>query len=129
MSFELTSKDYLEYMQNAAALINSNKDYISELDAATGDGDHWANMNLGFTRIVESSAELETLDLISLFKKIGMLMMTTIGGSSGVLYGSGYIRAAKELDNISVIDQKTLAKVLVAMVMKEFVNEGSPNLG
>ena len=45
MGFSLTSREFAEYLKRTAAKIAENKDYITELDAATGDGDHWANMN------------------------------------------------------------------------------------
>lgn len=115
MGFQLNSKDYLDYICNVAKIINDNKDYITELDATTGDGDHWANMNMGFQKIVESINELKDLDLSSLLQKIGMIMMTTIGGSSGVLYGSGYIKAAKELKSSDVLDRYSLSAMLQAM--------------
>ena len=48
----ITSDDYVAYLNRAAAVIRDSKDYISGLDAATGDGDHWANLNLGFEAII-----------------------------------------------------------------------------
>ena len=85
MGFILTSEDYVAYIQNAAKRIHENGDYISQLDAATGDGDHWANINLGFENLVAASDELKQLPIDGAFKKIGMLMMSKIGGSSGIL--------------------------------------------
>lgn len=116
MSFQLTSKDYVAYINETAKLIASKKDYISDLDAATGDGDHWANINMGFEKLVSSGDELSSLSVSDMFKKIGMLMMATIGGSSGVLYGSAYIAAAKALVGQEYIDDKNLCDVLEAMV-------------
>ena len=51
MGFSLTSREFAEYLKRTAAKIAENKDYITELDAATGDGDHWANMNAGFSKL------------------------------------------------------------------------------
>lgn len=48
MALQLTSKDYVEYIKRAYELIHANGDYITELDSATGDGDHWSNINMGF---------------------------------------------------------------------------------
>jgi dihydroxyacetone kinase-like protein len=116
LTFQLTSKDYVEYIKEAAALIAENKDYISGLDAATGDGDHWANINMGFEKLVSSGEELSALSVAEMFKKIGMLMMATIGGSSGVLYGSAYIAGSKVLNGQEFIDDSNLCPVLDAMV-------------
>ena len=46
---DITAGKYVDYLKKVTAKIASEKDYITELDAATGDGDHWANMNTGFT--------------------------------------------------------------------------------
>ncbi|NCB30103.1 MAG: dihydroxyacetone kinase subunit L [Clostridia bacterium] len=110
------SNDYAQYCVRAAKLIETENDYISELDAATGDGDHWANLNMGFQKLVECQDELARMPLCEMFKKIGMLMMSTIGGSSGVLYGSGYISAAKAIGDREAMDVPALSAVLLAML-------------
>ena len=96
MGFILTSSDYVDYIVNTARLIRENGEYISELDAATGDGDHWANLNLGFESLVAAGDELRRMPIDAAFRKIGMLMMSKIGGSSGILYGGGYMSASKK---------------------------------
>ena len=83
----ITSDDYVAYLNRAAAVIRDSKDYISGLDAATGDGDHWANLNLGFEAIILAGEKLRKLPIDEVFKQIGMLMMSRVGGSSGILYG------------------------------------------
>ncbi|MFA6505917.1 MAG: dihydroxyacetone kinase subunit DhaL [Treponemataceae bacterium] len=111
---QITSKQYMDYIAVVTKKIEASKDYVSQLDAITGDGDHWANMNMGFQKLVESRAELEALPLGDLFKKIGMLIMSTVGGSSGVLYGSAYIGAAKTIGSAQVMDINLLCAVLDA---------------
>lgn len=104
----------MDYIVTVAKKIEASKDYVSELDSITGDGDHWANMNMGFQKLIENRAELEALPLGDLFKKIGMLIMSTVGGSSGVLYGSAYIGAAKTIGAAQVMDINLLSAVLEA---------------
>lgn len=116
MGFQLTSKDYTEYIKLAAAKIYENGDYVTTLDSATGDGDHWSNINMGFEKLVESIPELESMNLFEQFKKIGMIMMSVIGGSSGVLYGSAYIGAAKVLKDKACIENQDMCNVLDAML-------------
>ena len=111
---EITPTRYLEYIALVARKIESDKDYITELDAATGDGDHWANLNMGFQKLLDSRAELESLPLGDMFKKIGMLVMSTVGGSSGVLYGSAYLAASKVIGQRQVLDINMLCTVLEA---------------
>lgn len=114
MDFQLNTKDYMEYLRKSYDRINKNKDYITELDAATGDGDHWVNINMGFEKLMEISEELESLPLAEMFNKIGMTMMSVIGGSSGVLYGGAYIAASKVLTNKDFIDKETLKSIFEA---------------
>lgn len=116
MGFILTSNDYVDYINNAAKKIHENGDYISGLDAATGDGDHWANINLGFENLVGAGDEMRAMPIDGVFKKIGMLMMSKIGGSSGILYGGAYMAAAKKCAGKAEIDAAGLCDALEAMV-------------
>ena len=115
MHFELTTQDYLDYIECIKKTIAENKEYVSGLDAATGDGDHWVNINMGFEKLIEHKSDLLALDIASLFKQIGTLMMSTIGGASGVLYGSAYLGGAKALKGQLVLDDSNLCAVLSGM--------------
>ena len=116
MGFILTSSDYVDYIVNTARLIRENGEYISELDAATGDGDHWANLNLGFESLVAAGDELRGMPIDAAFRKIGMLMMSKIGGSSGILYGGGYMAASKKCAGKAELDAVGLCDALEAML-------------
>lgn len=115
MSFELKSSDYAAYLRMAAEKIHANGEYISRLDGETGDGDHWANINLGFENLVAAADELSALPLDEAFKKIGMIMMSKIGGSSGVLYGGAYMAAGKALKGKAVFSAEDLCLALKTM--------------
>jgi dihydroxyacetone kinase-like protein len=117
MGFQLTSRDYADYIEIAYNRIHENGDYVTGLDAATGDGDHWSNINMGFEKLVEAKEELAGLALSEEFKKIGTIMMSVIGGSSGVLYGSAYLAASKVLKEKETIGNKELCDILEAMVI------------
>jgi len=108
----ITVEEYFEYLKNAAKKINENKDYITKLDATTGDGDHWVNMNMGFDKLLSSKDELVNLRVNEFLKKIGMLIMATVGGSSGALYGSAYINAAKRVGDVDTLDEKSILTLL-----------------
>ena len=116
MGISLTSREFAEYLKRTASKIAENKDYITELDAATGDGDHWANMNAGFSKLAELAPQLAELSVSDMYKRMGMTMMSTIGGSSGVLYGSAYIAAAKVTADIETLDVHSLFRALEAML-------------
>lgn len=116
MGFEVRMIDYAAYIVKAYTKIHNDKEYITDLDLATGDGDHWANMDMGFGKIVENISTIETLSLSDGMKEIGKIMMSVIGGSSGVLYGSAYLAAAKVTKGLEVLDRNSIYEVLNAML-------------
>lgn len=116
MGFELTGKDYAEYIKKAYELIRENGEYVTELDLATGDGDHWANINMGFEKLVEKADELGEMSISDELKEIGKIMMAVIGGSSGVLYGSAYLAAAKAVKGRETLDCQGVCHMLEAML-------------
>lgn len=116
MGFRLTTADYVEWIARAHKKIHENGEYITALDAATGDGDHWTNINMGFEKLLGMSGELAGLPPAGALKKIGMTMMSTIGGSGGVLYGSAYIEAAKRLADIEAFESRDICAMLEAML-------------
>lgn len=116
MSFTITSDIYVDYIEAAAKKIAASKDYVSGLDAVTGDGDHWVNINMGFENLVAAGPEMRKLSIADTFKKIGMLMMSKIGGSSGILYGGAYMAASRALSGKQEISSEELCAALDAMV-------------
>ncbi len=115
MNFTMTSRDYMDYLCRVYEKIAASKDYITQIDAATGDGDHWVNMNMGFLALRNSEAELGALPLSDMFKQIGKKFISVVGGSSGVLYGSAYLEAAKLTHGVDVLDAQLLCNVLDGM--------------
>ena len=114
VKIHLTSQGYVDYLKAVTAKVASENDYITELDAATGDGDHWANMNTGFTKLMEVESELRALGLADLFKKVAMTIMSGVGGSSGILYASAYLKAAAVVGDREALDAQGLLDVLDA---------------
>jgi dihydroxyacetone kinase-like protein len=108
----MKTNDVVNVLVEIAKKIEKEKEYITELDAVLGDGDHWANMNKGYQVIVKKADELRELKLSDLFKKVGMLLMSTIGGSSGVLYGDAFLKASKTLVDVDEIDKEKGCEVL-----------------
>jgi len=128
MSFVLNSKDYMGYVKRAADHIGRSGDYISSLDAATGDGDHWLNINKGFHALVEKSSHLESLGMSACLKEIGMMFMSVVGGSSGVLYGGAYLAASKYLAGGAEMNSEQLCGVLNTMA-EDMIKRGKSEPG
>lgn len=75
--------------------IDANAEEVAELDRAIGDGDHVNNLQRGLTELTKISDQLDSLDWSSAFMKIGMTLMSTMGGASGSLFGTLFISMAK----------------------------------
>ena len=115
MDFAITAQDYMAYFQMVLDVLSHNREYVSCLDAATGDGDHWANMYSGFKKLTEQSQNWKSLSLSELFQKCAYVLMSGVGGSSGVLYGSAYLEASKVINGVEALHLKELCTVLDTM--------------
>ncbi|WP_100065721.1 dihydroxyacetone kinase subunit DhaL [Miniphocaeibacter massiliensis] len=89
-----------------------NKEYLSELDAAIGDGDHGHNMAKGFGKVAEDLKENEYTDIGSMFKKVAMLLISNVGGASGPLYGTAFMELGKEYTGLNELKIEDLEKIL-----------------
>lgn len=128
MKAVLGKEDYLDYFSRVLKKLEQEKDYVTELDAATGDGDHWANMYTGFKKLTDSAEDLRKENLSGLMKRCGMLLMSGIGGSSGVLYGGAYISVSKALEGTEEIDLETFYNILKAM-LESIISRGGARPG
>lgn len=108
----LTHGQCLAWLRAFAALINDNTDFLTDLDAAIGDADHGTNMARGAT------AALGKLDpaapLGSMFKSVGMALVSTVGGSAGPLYGTFFMRFGARLGDVEDVSLPTFAAALTA---------------
>lgn len=128
MGFIMDTNDFIAYFQVTKEVIAGQKDYVTELDSTTGDGDHWVNVNMGFEKITALSAELKDMNLSDMFKKVGMTMYSAVGGSSGALYGSGYMAASRACAGKDVLDIHTLYEMYEAM-LQEIMKRGKTEPG
>ena len=97
-----------------AGLIEQNAQYLTELDSAIGDADHGTNMKRGMKAVVESldSATPETAD--ALFKQVGMKLVSAVGGASGPLYGTLFLRMGVSLGAVADTSPQDFAAALRA---------------
>lgn len=75
--------------------LDQHADEVAELDQAIGDGDHLINLNRGIDALHTQSAALDEMDLSAALSKIGMALMSTMGGASGSLFGSMFVTMGK----------------------------------
>lgn len=94
---ELTRGDVLAWIARYAGVIAENRQWLTDLDAAIGDGDHGANMDRGFQAVLAKLPALAEADIGAIFKAVGMTLLSTVGGASGPLYGTFFLQAAQPL--------------------------------
>jgi len=96
-------------------IIQDNKDYLSEVDGAIGDGDHGINMNKGFS-LCEARIKNEDISFAEALDVLGTVLFTEIGGSMGPLYGTLFMEMAEAIDDKAVIDALAFEDMLKSAV-------------
>lgn len=89
--------DLKRSLQACTQVLVDHVEELTELDSAIGDGDHGLNMRRGALAIQAKMAELETKSLNDALKTMGMTCMSTVGGSSGPVFGTLMVTLGKEL--------------------------------
>lgn len=82
----------IEILRAVAAKIEAEKDYLTELDQPIGDSDHGINLARGFHAVEEKLPTVAGKDIGTVLKTVGMALVSTVGGASGPLYGSAYMK-------------------------------------
>lgn len=101
----ITSELLLKSLNNMQEIIAENKEYLTELDAKVGDADHGINMNKGF-KAVKAKLEDATNDPCDkILKTVAMTLISTVGGASGPLYGTAFLKAAGVVEGDSISDE------------------------
>ncbi len=99
-----------------AAAVAENEEQLTRLDSAIGDADHGANMSRGMKAVVAKLDDGAPGEPAALLKQIGMTLVSTVGGASGPLYGTFFLRMAAAVGEAEALDQAGFAKALRAGV-------------
>jgi phosphoenolpyruvate---glycerone phosphotransferase subunit DhaL len=86
------------WVREFARLVHEQRDALTQLDAAIGDADHGANMDRGMTAAVAALEAQPVDDAAAVLKAVATTLIKTVGGASGPLYGTFFLRAAGALD-------------------------------
>ena len=87
------SKKVIQILQEIAHKIEAEKDFLTKLDQPIGDSDHGINMARGFGEVEKKLPTWEGKDIGTILKTVGMTLVSTVGGASGPLYGSAFLKA------------------------------------
>ena len=91
----ISRDNIVEWIRTFAQTIEENNGYLTDLDREIGDADHGANMNRGFRAVMAKLPSLETGDISSILKGVGMTLLSSVGGASGPLYSTVFMQLSK----------------------------------
>ncbi|HQE17114.1 MAG TPA: DAK2 domain-containing protein, partial [Aggregatilineales bacterium] len=89
----ITKQSIFAWIHDLARVYKENRQYLTRLDSAIGDADHGINMDRGFTKVLDKLPDVEEKGLSDILKTVGMTLVSTVGGASGPLYGTFFMRA------------------------------------
>ena len=97
-------KKVVEILLGMAKAMEENKELLTDLDSAIGDSDHGINMARGFAEVEKQAESLEQKDIGNILKTVGMTLVSKVGGSSGPLYGTAFMKAGMTIGAKDEID-------------------------
>lgn len=97
VSENVTTAAFEHWVRRFADLVAENREYLTELDAAIGDADHGSNMDRGMKAAVAALDEAPPATAGALLSKVGMTLVSTVGGASGPLFGTLFMRMGASL--------------------------------
>ena len=104
------------WLSDAGASVRAEREYLTQLDAAIGDGDHGTNMARGFDAVDKALAASGPLPPGKVLVLAGKTLVSTVGGASGPLWGSALRRAGRELGDTESFDAARLADMLQSAI-------------
>lgn len=108
----LDTKQMAAIIEGMAKKIEAEKEYLTELDNEIGDGDHGINLARGFEAVEKKLPSLAGGDIGALLKGVGMQLVSTVGGASGPLYGTAFMKAGMACKGLTEIDGPAFVKAM-----------------
>jgi dihydroxyacetone kinase-like protein len=104
-----TKAEVLDFIRIYGDKMAEHRQELTDLDQVIGDGDHGINMSRGFKAVGEKMPTIEDKNIDDILKTVGMTLVSTVGGASGPLYGTAFMKAGaavkgkEELSNDDII--------------------------
>lgn len=108
---QFTTEILPDLIKAVVETIEKNAEEVTVLDQAIGDGDHVTNLQRGLNALVPLNDDLTGLELGPALKKIGMTLLSTMGGASGSLFGTLFISMSKALGDKTDINSKEFSEI------------------
>jgi len=123
-----TANDVIAALRAGAATVSEHREELVQLDREIGDADHGENMDRGFRAVVDKLATAAPESPGAVLKIAATVLISTVGGASGPLYGTAFLRAAAAAGDAEELDGAIVAKLLQAGV-EGVVARGKAELG
>ena len=114
MADDVTVAALHEWVRTFAGLIEQHREHLTELDAAIGDADHGSNMDRGMKAAVAALEQAQPTVAGPLLSKVGMTLVSTVGGASGPLFGTFFLRMGTSLGDTASASPQDFAAALLA---------------
>jgi dihydroxyacetone kinase-like protein len=125
---QITAEHVIRFIEGVAATIKQHRDELTQLDSPIGDADHGVNLDRGFTAVLGKLPTVADKDIGTILKTTGMTLVSTVGGASGPLYGTAFIRAGMALaDRYELTEGEVLAALEAAL--EGIIARGKANRG
>jgi dihydroxyacetone kinase-like protein len=124
----VTKAQVVAWLEGLAAVYAENRAFLTDLDSAIGDADHGINMDRGFKKVAEKLPSVAEKDIGNILKSTGMTLMSTVGGASGPLYGTFFMRSGTAVGDKESLDNDDLI-VLFEAGVEGLVKRGRAVLG
>jgi dihydroxyacetone kinase-like protein len=124
----VTQVQIVEWLMVFASVIEHHKEDLTELDAAIGDADHGINMDRGFKKVKSILPSVAGKDISSIFKTVSMTLISSVGGASGPLYGTWFLRASSATADKQELTAKDMLSLLQSG-LDGVVERGKAQLG
>ncbi len=102
----------LKIIEEITMVIGTNKQFLTDLDQAIGDGDHGINLDRGFRAIKDKVEAVKDKDCGTILKTVAMGLISTVGGAAGPLYGTAFMKAGQVVANKMEISPEDAVKIL-----------------
>jgi len=110
------SKKVAEVLRKIAQAVEQEKDALTALDRAIGDGDHGINLARGFGAVAARLDEAANASVGAILKMAGMTLVSTVGGASGPLYGTAFLKAGAAVGEKTEMDSNDFIRAFDAAI-------------
>lgn len=107
---------FQSWLGDFADVVVAEEDYLTDLDRPIGDADHGSNMARGARKVAALAQDESFATIEAYLKKVGMTLVSTVGGASGPLYGTFFLRMAGPLAGVQDADAAQVGAALRAGV-------------